>query len=257
MTSKISHQIVEAQNSPLPPGFLTDLPRLFREGGVSLYKKRNEIKRFDINGQTVCVKRYGIPPLFNRVLYSLGWRMPKAKRTYENAQEILNRGFSTPRQYGYVLEYKNGWLGDCFSVGEYIEDIHSLEDSHQDEALLRAFATYTAQLHEHGMMHRDYILNNILYRREGEEYKFTLIDINRFVFRDKPIRGFLQRLNLMQPFNRQTELKKFVQAYTAAAHAPLGLCKQVACMRRWRTRYSELKRLLKKIPGAKRIANYR
>ena len=254
---KQSHIIVEASFSPLPKGFLEELPRLFHKQGTTIYKKRNEIKLFRLDGQTVCVKKYGIPPLFNRFLYSVGLRMPKARHAYQNAAKISERGFNTPRQYGYVLVYKNGWLAESFAVGEFIENARSVESARREESVVHAFARYTAQLHARGMMHRDYILNNVLYTREGENYQFMLIDVNRFIFRDKPIRGFLQRMNLMQPFSAQPELKKFVQAYIQASSAPASLCWQVAYFRRWRTRYSQLKHVLKKIPGVHLFYRYR
>lgn len=257
MKNKISQVTVEALYSPLPKGFLEELPRLFATQGTTLHKKRNEIKLLEIGGQTLCVKKYGTPPFFNRFLYSVGWRTPKAQRTYQNAAKILERGFCTPCQYGYVLVYKNGWLTESFSVGEYVANAHSVEEARQDEELMRAFAQYTAHLHTNGLMHRDYILNNVLYTRGENGYKFILIDINRFIFRDKPISGFLQSMNLMQPFDRQAELKKFVQAYTQVTQAPASLWKRVAYFRTWRIRYSKLKRLLKKIPGIKTFYQYR
>ena len=184
------------------------------------------------------------------MFYSWGWRTPKAKRTYDNAQKILDRGFKTPVQYGYVLTRENGWLGESYSVGEFVENARTVGQDKKDARLVRAFAHYTARLHAHGLMHRDYILNNILYRPSGKEYDFTLVDINRFLFRDKPIRGFLQRVNLMQPFKDQRELKAFVKAYEEADPSSGELCRCVAHLRWWRNRYSQLKRVLKKIPGA-------
>lgn len=251
------HVIVQEPSSPLPDGFLNNLPELFEEQGTLIYQKRNQIKTFEVNGHKLCVKKYGIAPLLNRFLYSVSWRTPKAEHTYKNAAKILERGFVTPRQYGYVLIYRKGWLAESYSVGEFVEGVRSVEDARKDEDLMKAFARYTAQLHMHGMMHRDYILNNILYSRTADGYQFTLIDVNRFIFHDKPIRGFLQRMNLMQPFNKLSELKKFVSAYSQEIKAPPSLCWQVVYFRIWRTRYSQFKCILRKIPGAKLIAKYK
>lgn len=256
MKNKISYKMVENPSSPLPKGFLAELPRIFEEQGATIYQKRNKIKLFELNGLKISVKEYGVPPLLNRFLYSVGLRTPKAKRTYENAAKILERGFCTPRQYGYILVYKNGWLAESFSAGEFIENVQSVEDAHHDEELRQAFAHYTADLHARGLMHRDYILNNILYVHDDKGYKFILIDINRFVFRNKPIRGFLQYVNLMQPFANHAELQKFVSDYAKFAHASSSLYRRVAFCRKWRTRYSELKHLLKKIPGIRSFYEY-
>ncbi|MCQ2410133.1 MAG: lipopolysaccharide kinase InaA family protein [Elusimicrobiaceae bacterium] len=254
---KQSLEVVEASNCPLPAGFLTQIAQCFDHEGQTIYKGRNEIKIFTLPDRTVCVKKYSVPPIFNRILYSCGLRVPKARRTYENAHKILERGFRTPVQYGYVLTWKNGWLGESYSVGEYVEHADTCSDAYTDKPLRDAFAGYTADLHAHGMMHRDYILNNILYKRTGDHYEFTLIDINRFVFKSSPIRGFLQRMNLMQPFHNNEELQDFVSAYCRAAQAPTSLCAHVLSFRRWRNRYSTLKRVLKKIPGSRWLTQHR
>lgn len=253
MKKDISYEVIESSVSPLPNGFLARLPEIFACEGKTIYKGRNEIKIFTVDSRTVCVKKYGIPPFLNRILYSWSWRVPKAKRTYENAAKILERGFKTPAQWGYVIVRQNGWIGESYSVGEFVENVRTVGQDKQDEKLVRAFARYTADLHAKGLMHRDYILNNILYTHDEKGYDFTLIDVNRFVFQNKPIRGFLQSVNLMQPFNNSNELKRFVSAYEEEVALPGMLVSRVARFRWWRNRYSQLKRLLKKIPGARFI----
>ena len=262
MKKEISYQLTESDKSPLPEGFLAQLPDVFAREGETIYRGRNEIKIFHIKDKagrplTICVKKYGIPPFFNRLFYSLGWRTPKAKRTYENAQKIMEAGFQTPLQYGYILGRKNGWIADSFSVGEFVEQARTVGQDKQDAALVKAFAGYTAALHARGLCHLDYILNNILYTRKDGNYAFTLIDINRFSFRSHPITGFLRAVNLMTPFHDPKELKPFVEAYEQAAGCPGQLKDRVLRYRRWRTRYSQLKRVLKKIPGAKGVSKHR
>lgn len=262
MKKDVVYQVVESTQSPLPAGFLARLPEIFPREGKTIYKGRNKIKVFhtkDKNGRplTICVKKYGIPPFLNRMFYSLGVHTPKARRTYENAQKIITAGFQTPRQYGYIIGRKNGWIGETFSVGEFVENARIVGQDKKDVALVKAFAGYTAALHARGLMHRDYILNNILYTKNDDGYAFILIDINRFLFRSSPITGFWQAVNLMTPFYKPEELKRFVEAYEQSAHCPGKLVNRVLRFRRWRTRYSRLKKILKKIPGAKRISEYR
>lgn len=47
---------------------------------------------------------------------------------------------------------------------------------------MTAFAEFTARLHEAGILHLDYSPGNILYDKIGEEYHFSLVDINRMHF---------------------------------------------------------------------------
>ncbi len=256
MKKEITYEMVEAADSPLPKGFLASLPQIFATRGKTIYKGRNEIKNFVVDGRTVYVKKYSVPPFFNRLFYSWGWRTPKAKKAYENATKITARGFKTHVLWGYLITRQNGLIGESYSVGEFVENARTVGQDKNDKKLIRAFAQYTAALHAKGLMHRDYILNNILYKPQGDGYEFILIDINRFIFKNKPIRGFLRRINLMQPFNDYGELAAFTQAYIEASRAPARLRWQVLVCRWWRNRYSQLKRVLKKIPGAKRISKH-
>lgn len=48
--------------------------------------------------------------------------------------------------------------------------------------LIIAFAQYTANLHQAGIMHRDYSPGNILFDQIDGEYHFMLVDINRMTF---------------------------------------------------------------------------
>lgn len=255
MTTKL--EIVESENSPLPKGFLAHLPEIFDREGETIYKGRNEIKNFTVDGRTVCVKRYSIPPFLNRILYSCGLRTCKAKCTYDNAREIARRGFQTPQQWGYIVARGNGLIAQSYSVGEFLEGMHTVAQDKTDEKLLRAFAQYTADLHAKGLMHRDYILNNVLYACAEDKFIFWLIDINRFRFSDQPVHGLMQRLNLMQLLHEPAELERFVRMYQEAAHMPDGLSKQVLFLRRWRTRWSTFKhQFLKKIPGVQWLTKH-
>ena len=50
------------------------------------------------------------------------------------------------------------------------------------EELIRQFALFTAGLHEKQILHIDYSSGNILYKKQGENYQFLLVDLNRMIF---------------------------------------------------------------------------
>ena len=240
----------------LPPNWANDLPRLFSEQGHCIYKGRNEVRSVQMNGQTLVLKRYGYAPIFNRILYSLGLRAPKALRSYKNAQAILARGFDTPRPIAYEIRYQNGWMTDSYFVSTWAQGVPVAEGLQaggaQAEELLQAFARYTAALHTHGLMHRDYILNNVFFVQRDGEYHFSLIDINRFVLQKRPIGWLLVCINLMQPFSDDVRLREFVTAYARARGVNEDkLVWWVLRFRHIRNGYSRLKRLLRKLPGAR------
>ena len=69
--------------------FIERLPEVFPVSGEVLHEGRNQIRAFDIGGESLVVKRYKRPHLFNRVMYSF-FRKNKArleKRLRENAFE--------------------------------------------------------------------------------------------------------------------------------------------------------------------------
>lgn len=49
--------------------FVRRVPRIFSEEGKTIYKARNEIKVFEVDGVELNVKRYRVPHLINRVIY--------------------------------------------------------------------------------------------------------------------------------------------------------------------------------------------
>ena len=66
-----------------------------KEEGKTIYKARNEIKVFEVDGVELNVKRYRVPLLINRVIYRF-FRQPKAVRAYEYALRLVAKGFETP-----------------------------------------------------------------------------------------------------------------------------------------------------------------
>ena len=79
--------------------FVSELPQTFEKEGVSIYKVRNELKVFDLDGLKVNVKAYRVPSLFNRFIYTY-IRPTKASRAYEHALRLIEGGFDTPAQIG-------------------------------------------------------------------------------------------------------------------------------------------------------------
>ena len=71
--------------------FVRRVPRIFSEEGKTIYKARNEIKVFEVDGVELNVKRYRVPLLINRVIYRF-FRQPKAVRAYEYALRLVAKG---------------------------------------------------------------------------------------------------------------------------------------------------------------------
>ncbi len=246
---KSTCEIFQVDKAPVPEDFTSKLPDFFSNSGTIIHNARNQIRVFDVNGHKINVKKFCIPPIVNRILYSLGWRTPKALTTYRNAQEILKRGFHTPAPYGYRIERNGGLINYSYFVSEQVVGMRQIRDGGDDPALIKAVAKYTADMHTKGLFHRDYTPGNILYREENGTYHFMLVDINRFRFFDGPTPQRLALRNLGQPFPQDELLKIFVQEYGRYAPWAAGVEKSVLRRRHIRNWYNKTKRALKKLPG--------
>lgn len=89
--------------------FIETLPQNFNAGGEIVQDRRNTIKKFKVNGLEINVKRYRVPIFINRIAYTF-FRKSKACRAYNNAFEVIKRGFETPESIAYIEEFKGGLL---------------------------------------------------------------------------------------------------------------------------------------------------
>lgn len=167
--------------------FIEELPERFDREGEILQDKRNTIKRFRTHGLDVNVKRYRVPIFINRIAYTF-FRASKACRAYFNAFEVRRRGFETPESIAYLEGYRGGLLHYSYYVSlqcPYKREIRTYYTGplQGNEAVMLAFARYTAALHEKGICHQDYSPGNVLWTEQNDGYHFALVDINRLKFK--------------------------------------------------------------------------
>lgn len=248
--TKISRTFFEVSQNPLPKDFIAQVPTLFDNGGTLIHNARNQIRVFDVNGLPVNIKKYCIPPIVNRVLYSLGWRSPKTVSSFRNAQMILEKGFLTPRPYGYILERKHGLLGFSYFISEQVQNMKPMGYKKHAAELIDALAKFTADMHQKGLLHIDYTPNNILFAQADGKYTFSLVDINRFKFYSQPIPTGAVLTNLMKPFHDDEQLTYFVKAYATCRGWDENIYKKVLRRRHVRNAYDTFKKKLKKLPFA-------
>ena len=150
----------------------------------------------------------------------------------------------------------------AYLVTEQLAGYQTLGYDNTPKILIRQLARYIARLHEKGMLHRDLTPNNILFKNEGGEYCFALVDVNRFILQKKAISATKALPYLIQLFLERKELMHFITAYAYCRKADPKYCYRTALqLRGGRTAYSRFKKLLKKIPGAhlfqtKRLDNH-
>lgn len=246
-------RVYDTKKLGLTNEFLKNLPDNFDKIGTSIYEARNQIKILDLNGHKINIKKYCIPPIINRIFYSIGLRTPKCISAFVNAQKILKAGFETPKPYAYIIERKNGIIRYSYLISDQIENAKQVRFCHGTD-FIRAFASYTAKIHEKGLFSRDYTPGNILCRKENGKYCFTLIDVNRFSFKNDPIGISQAPYNLYTTMASERDLCFFIRCYGEYRGMDEKYLKRKTFLcRRIRAKYSALKRLLRKIPGASKF----
>lgn len=166
--------------------FVESIPRTFESAGRIIYSGRNLIKVMTVDGVEINVKRYGIPALANRIVYSF-LRVPKGKRAFKYPQMLLEKGFETPVPIAYIEERRLGLIQYSYFISmqsPYQRSFYEFGNADIEccKDIVVAFAQYTADLHKSGIMHRDYSPGNILFDKIDGKYHFTLVDINRMSF---------------------------------------------------------------------------
>ena len=165
--------------------------------------KRNRVELIEVGGRKFVVKRYRhLPPALG-LIYTF-FRKTKARKAYEHALLLLDKGISTPKPAAYYERKRFGIFSDGWFISEYM-DLPTLLESfyhggftpEEHHAAAIQLSEFTAKLHSAGIQPLDYNTSNIMYRKEGNEFQFALIDINRMRFGRVPglkdsMRAFFQ-----------------------------------------------------------------
>ena len=132
--------------------FIKELPLIFDESGDITYSARNTIKTFDAGGYRVNVKSFKKPIFINQIAY-VTVRSSKAKRSYLNAQKLIEKGFATPDPIAYIEQKELGLLTNSYYLSVHDEFDGILRELQTGtielhKELIRQFALFIADLHE-------------------------------------------------------------------------------------------------------------
>jgi serine/threonine protein kinase len=185
MAEKIQYKIA--------PGFealdnwVKNLPGYFAANGRTIFKDRNEVKIFEVNGLELNVKAFRLPNLVNRYAY-VYLRGSKAARSFRNALHLMDAGASTPEPVAYLECLSEGKLRDSYFVSiNYPHDFTLREvitnQVPDKETILRQWVYFNwYYLHQQGIYHLDNSPGNTLIRKNGKKYEFAVVDLNRMKF---------------------------------------------------------------------------
>lgn len=190
---------------------LQHIIRDFTDGGRLFGKaERNIIKLFDLDGITVNVKSFKKPGLLNKIVYKY-FRKSKARRSYEYANILMDKNIGTPRPIGYFERSSPLGLKDSYYMSEHLasdltyRELVTYPDYENHEEILRQFTKFTWQMHENGIYFKDHSPGNTLIVKNGKDYRFYLVDLNRMSFFEADFEA------RMKNFSRLTPKKEMVK----------------------------------------------
>ena len=206
--------------------FIDRLPDIFHTEGETIYKSRNEIKVFEMNGIKINVKQYKTPIFINRIVYTF-FRATKAYRAYTYAFKLLSKGIETPHPIAYILFKKTGLIHHCYLISlqsPYPRNMYEFGKGSLSgrEFIIRCLAQYTATLHESGIYHKDFSPGNILFQQTENEVNFSLVDINRMQFGPVSIKKGCA--NFARLWGSKEMFRLLAREYAVARHADMDDC---------------------------------
>lgn len=199
----------------------------WQEGDV-IFARRNTLRQID----GVVVKTFAKPNWLRGLWY--GWLgKSKARRSYDYA---LRMEGLTPAPVAYrevricgVLRESGYACRESVCKHTFNELIGAPQFAHRKE-ILQAIGRFTAELHQRGILHRDYSGGNILFNDDGS--RVELVDLNRISFcrslsRARRLRNF-ERLNI----DRQA-LQIMATAYAEAMNEEAQYDAEYIIAHRW------------------------
>lgn len=200
---------------------ILDYLKQFNDAGTYVLKgSRNSIKKITIQGVELNVKQFKKPNAFNAFVYKF-IRKSKAKRSFEYANLLLEKGIQTPFPVAYYEETNGLGLGNSFYISLHVNyDFDFRVLIHQPKFpdrnnILEQFTAFTFKLHENQINFLDHSPGNTLIINRGEgKYDFFLIDLNRMTFKSM---NFSERMHNF----RRLWLSKAMIKIMAAAYAKL------------------------------------
>ena len=176
---------LQTQYQHLKP-LIENIEYYFQQSSQVLHAERNEIRIVSFEGDDYVIKSFKIPNLINRFAYRY-LRSSKAKRSYAYSLK-LGRTLC-PEPVAYLEQYETGLLSKSYFIARHFDYDFTIrpvltETTFKNRIqILEAFAAFTLQLHETGVLHRDYSPGNILIKQHSDSVEFKIIDVNRMQFK--------------------------------------------------------------------------
>ena len=225
----------------------------YQKQNHTIYDKRNIIKIIEFENQKYIVKSFKKPHLLNQIVYRF-FRESKAKRSFDNSIHLQRIGVHTPKPIGYIEFPTRFRFLDSFYISAFFDfdfEIRAVladEEFEDRDNILQKFIEFTYNLHQKGVHHIDYSPGNILVKKIGGGYLFSIIDVNRMKFVE--FDTDLRMQSLAKLTKNLEDNKRFVEYYAKISHLDEGLLfDRLQFYLDEQQRYLENKKRLKKLKG--------
>ena len=217
--------------------------------------QRNKIKLFELEGKTINVKSFKIPHFINKIAYKY-FRKSKARRSFEYATTLLEKGIGTPQPIAYFENYDFIGLKDSYYVSEHLQcdltfrELVEISDFPDNENVLRQFTRFSFDLHQKGVEFLDHSPGNTLIKKNAEgNHDFFLVDLNRMNFHDNM--DFDSRMKNLSRLTPKKEMiavmsNEYAKLYTAQTEVAI-FEKMWFYTNDFQERFAKKKRLKKKL----------
>ncbi|GAB1856628.1 lipopolysaccharide kinase InaA family protein [Flavobacteriaceae bacterium MHTCC 0001] len=221
-------------------------------------QERNSLKSFRLNDEEINVKSFKIPNIVNQITYRF-FRKSKAQRSFEYANVLLEKAIGTPTPIAYY-EFTSPFL---FKRSFYVSKQQNYDLTYRElttdlsypehEKILRAFTRFTFAMHENSILFLDHSPGNTLIEKDGDHYKFYLVDLNRMRF------GNMDFETRIKNFERLTVHKSMVEIMSDEYAKCLGADKKAVFSLMWKytenfqEKYHKRMRVKKKLKFWKRL----
>ena len=175
--------------------------------------QRNIIKLFTVDGAVINIKSFKIPNLINKIAYKY-FRKSKARRSFEYATNLLEKGIGTPQPIAFFENYS--WLGlkESYYASEHLQteltfrELVEIPDYPDHATILRQFTRFSFNLHEKGIEFLDHSPGNTLIKKVSEkQYEFFLVDLNRMNFHaEMDVNMRMKNLSRLTPKKEMIEI---------------------------------------------------
>jgi hypothetical protein len=171
----------------------------FAQSNDVLQEARNVIKKVSFSDKDYVVKSFKKPNFLNQLLYTY-FRPSKALRSYEYSLKIAQ---FVPKGIAYVECYDKGLLSESFFISECFDYDFTIREVLTDpefadrDVIYTQFAKFAYELHDQGVLHRDFSPGNILIKRSAEGYIFNIIDINRMDFKALTLKERMKNFSML------------------------------------------------------------